>query len=65
MRVLSVLQLMWTHPQVYEAEEERQAAKAKAEAEWAAAEEGGGWSDGEEREAPEAVTIRDTSDDVR
>lgn len=49
---------------VYEAEEEREAAKAKADAEWAAAEEGGGWSDGEDDETSETIAIRDTSDDV-
>lgn len=57
MRVLSSLQLMWTHPFVYEAEEER---NAKAEADWAAEEE-----EGDEYDASEAIAILDTSDDVR
>ena len=47
MRVLASLQLTWTHPLIFELEEERKAFKAKAEAEWAA-EEADAWSEGDE-----------------
>lgn len=59
--MLSVLQLMWMHPLVYEAEEERKALKAKEEAEWAAAEE----EESECEESSEAIAILDSSDNVR
>lgn len=60
MRVLSGLQLVWTHPFVYETEEERNALKAEAEADCANAEAEGG-----EYDASEAIAVLDTSDDVR
>lgn len=60
MRVLSGLQLVWTHPFVYEAEEERNALKAEAEADCANADVQGG-----EYDASEAIAVLDTSDDVR